>query len=335
MNPSRLRALLATLRIANMPSVICNVWLGSVLGLLHTGTEDFSPFFTATVTLAVAGLLNYSAGNLLNDWKDRAWDQTHRPERAIPRGLFRPTTYLAAAVICLFLAISLAYNISNASGIIAALIATNIVIYTHWHKGHPWTVIPMGLCRALLPVMGFLAFEDNLIKFAPSSFKFLYTTSLTLPDFLVSLPTYLLWIVPHSLGLFLYIVGLSLSARAESKPSVSNGTKWIARTLIVSAILSMALCWIPTSPGMMLIALLPCILWLVLAFTCLCRPVSSHVSALLAGIPLLDGVALFSLGIAYFDYLNGPVGWIILTSLLLPFVAFVASLLLQRIAPAT
>jgi heme O synthase-like polyprenyltransferase len=333
MNPSRFRALLATLRIANMPSVVCNVWLGIVLGLLNTATKDFSIFVTATVTLSLAGLLLYAAGNLLNDWKDRTWDQTSRPERALPRRLFRPSTYLTAAIICLALAIGLAATISITSAITAAVIAVNIAIYTHWHKGHAWSVIPMGLCRALLPVMGFLAVEKFWMPL-PAGFKFLYNPSLALPDFVAHLPSFLFWIVPHSLALFLYIVGLSLSARAESRPCVSNGAMWIARTLIVSAVLSMALCWMPISPIVTLITLTPITAWLILAFTRLRKPVSSHVSALLAGIPLLDGVALFWLG-THTRFPDGAIAWINLTCFIIPIAAFLSGRLLQRIAPAT
>lgn len=338
MPPSRFRALLATLRIANMPSVVCNVWLGIALGLLGNRLEDFSFHSSPIIALALAGLLLYAAGNLLNDWKDRSWDQTSRPERALPRGLFLPSTYLAAAIICLASGIGLASTASAASGITAAFIAINIVIYTHWHKRHAWTVIPMGLCRALLPVMGFLAFDTLWVrKFTPASFRLLDDLGVPfhLPDFLSNILPALLWILPHSLAILLYIIGLSLSARAESRPEVSRGTAWIARILLASAVLSMALCWMPNSPGTTVIALIPCIVWLIFAFTCLRKPVSKHVSALLAGIPLLDGIALFSLGLVLIPYFGTEIHLLNHMCFLVPSFAFLSGILLQRVAPAT
>jgi heme O synthase-like polyprenyltransferase len=340
MNPSRLRALLTTLRIANMPSVICNVWLGIVLAMLFVPDyRNFQLHAPKVFAIACAGLLLYAAGNLLNDWKDRAWDQTCRPERALPRGLYQPSTYLAAAVVCLLIAIGLAYSNSTASAITAAIIAINIITYTHWHKGHAWTVIPMGLCRALLPVMGFLAFDASLL-FLPMYFDWMDFLIDSMPievhDTLWKVVPIIVWILPHSLALLFYIIGLSLSARSESRPTTSSGETWIARSLLVCALLSMSINWMQFEPTAVvaLIALIPCAIWLTLCLTRFRKPIPAHVSALLAGIPLLDWVALLAFA-TYSVYHDHDMHWIIVTCFLLPPTAFLTGRLLQRVAPAT
>jgi 4-hydroxybenzoate polyprenyltransferase len=335
MNPSRLRALLATLRIANMPSVICNVWLGIVISQFFQPRKPFAEHAGTIAFIIASALLLYAGGNLLNDWKDRSWDQSHRPERALPRGLFSPSSYIAAAVSCFAFAIVFAYSNSDSSALIAALIVVNILIYTHWHKRHAWTVIPMGLCRALLPLMAFLAFRTGGIEIPPNHFSLLYDLPYPFVEKYWPIIASASWILPHSLAIFFYIIGLTLSARAESNPAVSHGMAWIARTLIVTSVLSMALCWMPGSPRNTAIALIPCTFWLILSFTVLRKPVSKHVSALLAGLPLLDGIALFTYASLWTITFSEKTPWILLTCLILPPIAFLTGRLLQRVAPAT
>ncbi len=66
------------------------------------------------------------------------------------------------------------------------------------------------------------------------------------------------------------------------------------------------------------------------------HPVPAHVSALLAGIPLVDWTLLFPL--ALIRVLEGVVvvdGPVFYTALLLPPACFVIGRVLQRVAPAT
>jgi 4-hydroxybenzoate polyprenyltransferase len=338
MNPSRVRALLATLRIANMPSVVCNVWLGIALAHTpHFTVDAFSASASKIIYLIAAGLFLYAAGNLLNDWKDRTWDQIHRPERALPSGLFKPTTYLTSSIVLTVVAISLATLASPHSGITAALIAASIGIYTHWHKGHAWTVIPMGLCRALLPIMGFLSFEISFYRWMEISLfgrlKLPSGVGLSLSiDHFHSCS--ILWILPHALALFFYIMGLSLSARAESNPNATTGETWIARSLLIASVLAMSVWWIPYATLPALIGMLPILLWLTLSLTRFRKPIPAHVSALLAGIPLLDWAALIPHA-ASLSPRAADMHWVSITCLILPPVAFLTGRLLQRVAPAT
>ena len=93
-HPGKLRALLATLRIANAPSVVSNVFLGFMLGWIYD--RDYwnpaSMHWHEAAIACLAGLMLYFSGNLANDWFDRSWDAEKRPERALPSGLFRPAS---------------------------------------------------------------------------------------------------------------------------------------------------------------------------------------------------------------------------------------------------
>ena len=63
------------------------------------------------------------------------------------------------------------------------------------------------------------------------------------------------------------------------------------------------------------------------------RPVSSYVSALLAGIPLVDWI--FLLPLALWKFPGAPLHQSDWLSLAIPPLAFMSALLLQRVAPAT
>src|SRR4051812_24425387 len=89
----RTRALLALGRMANLPTVWANVLAATWLaGIRDPGT---------IALLSLGASLLYVGGAALNDVCDAAFDRAHRPERAIPAGLFRQNTVLALAVACL------------------------------------------------------------------------------------------------------------------------------------------------------------------------------------------------------------------------------------------
>jgi 4-hydroxybenzoate polyprenyltransferase len=90
---TKIHALLATVRIANVPSVVSNLGVGILLGSIHDGSEFSWPW-----ALMMAAVLFYVSGNFFNDWMDRDWDREKRPERALPRGMFSPKAYLMTAI---------------------------------------------------------------------------------------------------------------------------------------------------------------------------------------------------------------------------------------------
>lgn len=285
----KIHALLSTARVANIPSVICNVWLG----IAFTGGGFFSH---DTALLMAAGVSLYVAGNFLNDWMDRAWDETNRPERALPRGLFVPASYLCVASLAAVSGVACAASVGWRAALVALLISLCIIIYTIFHKRAVWSVVPMGMCRALLPVMGALGVSNS-----------------TNP--LVLLP---------AAALFFYIVGLSLSARNEA-----HGGEAVVPALwfLVPPALLVSLTFHLLEHRMIaLVGLLPYGLWIWKCRKVDRRPVSRYVSSLLAGIPLVDWLLLLPLSIA------GPPS---IACIVIPPLAVLSAVLLQRVAPAT
>lgn len=317
----KLHALLSTARVANIPSVASNVWLGVTIGIIiHAsgGETDIIRAFPGCLVLKlmVAAICLYVAGNFLNDWMDREWDEKYRPERGLPRGLFTPGLYLGVALSLAIAGMALAAWVNGTCGVLAAAIATCIVIYTVWHKRGAWTVVPMGLCRGFLPIMGAMGMIDTpIIPWNPGEL----------------LPTATLAGIAGT-ALFCYIMGLSLRARYESRerpPQMPATLFVIAGALLMFPHISNLQTFLWAVAGAA-----PYALWLWRCQTVYRKPISRYVSALLAGIPLLDWVFLLPVSGMLMQQKNAPLP-LILACFLVPPLAFLAALLLQRLAPAT
>lgn len=305
----KIHALLSTARVANIPSVVSNVWLGIMVGLLSTGSDGkLKTLGSGFILLPLAGVLLYISGNFLNDWTDRKWDETHRPERALPRRLFPPGLYAVIAAGCAALGLAAAFTISISSGQIAVGIVFSILIYTFLHKRTAWAVIPMGLCRAMLPVMGSIAFFPYIDP---------------------------IW--PAACALLCYIMGLSLSARYESLAEPPVRAAILSRGLLLGTAVLVA--WgnrnlfITKWPN--IAGVLPYLLWTSLCLRIWRRPVPVLVSRLLAGIPLVDWMTLLPLSLMFFFYGADGIDSREILCFIVPPAAFLSALLLQRLAPAT
>ena len=166
----------------------------------------------------------------------------------------------------------------------------------------------MGLCRALLPVMGFMAFHRYVD---------------------------LVW--PVAAGLFCYIMGLSLSARYESMAEPPKRVAVMARGLLLATALFVA--WgnkeLFLYPIYSIPAAVPFLAWTSICLRFRRKPVPLLVSSLLAGIPFVDWMVLLPVALTVADYSGG--GWtsFLVVSVLIPPLAFISALLLQRLAPAT
>ena len=191
--------------------------------------------------------------------------------------------------------------------VVAGVIVASIVIYTVWHKRSAWAVIPMGICRALLPVMGSMAFHPDVNA---------------------------IW--PAACGLFCYVMGLSLSARYESMTGPPRSVAVMARGLLLATAILMA--WqhrgFHLTPLLGLAGATPYLVWTSVCLRYRRRPVSALVSGLLAGIPLVDWMVLLPV---FLSLAGSGAGWtgFAIACLTVPPLAFVSALLLQRLAPAT
>lgn len=334
-HPGKVRALLATLRIANAPSVVSNVYLCYVLGWLKTEPHYWEPGsmeWHRAAMACLAGLLLYFSGNLANDWFDRKWDAEKRPERALSSGLFHPTSYLVCTILLAVAGITLAFFLHPLCGITAVVIALLVATYTYFHKKAMWAVIPMGLCRVGLYFLGYFASWVTFAEwraFAAEGFDVpsMVLGSLRAPGIL-------------AVGLFCYIVGLSLSARYEGMEDAPKGPKVISLALLILPLAAMSSSFMGYNSLVLagIIGMLPFAVWLTFCLTYFKKPIPRYVSALLAGIPLVDLIAAVPL-VRELDLAKYPPGFLFLphlvAMLVIPVAAFLIGRLLQRLAPAT
>ena len=334
---SRLRDLLATARVANLPSVAANVMLGFMLGAWHWGFDPAAMDPRPLILLIGSGICLYLAGTFANDWSDLAWDRDHRPERALPAGRFRPATYAGAATAFSIAGLLLASLASAAALTVATVLLLLVATYTWLHKRTAWAVLPMGLCRACLYLLGFLHLQSLSIDIRIDSL----TGALAPgpggidPIFYDRLRS-AAFIATHALGLFAWTAGISLNARCESSGSPSTALRWLSGALLLVPLAAMSSWWVPFYPAAGVIAIAPLAAWTALSLTALARPVTRRISALLAGIPLVDLVAAVPLALSLVlpddSLASNP--WLQAT-IAAPVAAFLLGLLLQKASPAT
>ena len=300
---TRTHALLSTARVANVPSMVSNLGVGVFLGSMAGGGAFSWPWL-----LTLAAILFYVAGNFANDWADREWDRIHRPERGLPSGLFSEKSYLALTVVLFAIGLVISALHGWLAFLVAAVLVFLILLYTKVHKSAVWSVVPMGLCRACLPVLGYVAMGRGI------------SGTVMFP----------------AAALLLYIIGLSLSARWEARGDLPAEQKWQARGLLAGAGLTAALLPLLVSPGAGWIGLVPFGIWLALCVTKFQSPVPAHVSALLAGIPLVDWIILLPMALSWVHLKRVESSEpMFIAAILLPPLAFFTGRFLQRLAPAT
>lgn len=99
--------------------------------------------------LMLASVCLYAGGVALNDVCDVAQDQSERPSRPIPSGRISRHRALWAAVSLIVLGVLVAAWVSWRSGIVAAMLATAVILYDTVAKKGTWGPAIMGACRAL------------------------------------------------------------------------------------------------------------------------------------------------------------------------------------------
>lgn len=318
MNSNHIHGLAATTRASNIPSVAGNVILGAVVCVATYPHAQDAELLAPIITLILAGIFLYLSGNFFNDWADRNWDALNRPERALPRALFPPKLYLFLALSGGGLGLAFSATINLYTLISSLLLVGCILLYTWLHKRCAAAVILMGLCRTLLPVMGYFGLAPQELLSSPA-----WETSLTT-------------LALASGSLFCHIAGLSLGARRESAPAMNGQAKRFDWLLYPSAALLMfvaAFHFLRLPPLACMVGLVPYAIWIVLCLTLFRKPISARVSRLLAGIPLVDWMLLLPIILALGSgTLHEP--FALICGLFSP-LAFISALALQRHSPAT
>ncbi len=149
-----LRPWLELARLPNAPTIVSNVLVGWAIGM-HG--EDGSASWAGAAPTALAMLLLYIGGMALNDVMDAEIDRAERPARPIPSG--RISRFAAAAFVTGSFTVALTI-LATRSGMALAygfVLMIAIILYNVLHARHGWSVLLMGLCRALVYVTAALA----------------------------------------------------------------------------------------------------------------------------------------------------------------------------------
>lgn len=160
---AKLRAWLVLTRGSNLPTVWSNLAVGWAVSFVYS--ESIPPFFWligGLVGLWVGVSFTYVGGMILNDAFDAQWDRERRSQRPIPAGLVSERAALVVGFLCLllgifFTSVSAVQGHGRAVLLLSLALTACVLVYDRWHKGVAWAPAVMGLCRALLPVIGFCA----------------------------------------------------------------------------------------------------------------------------------------------------------------------------------
>lgn len=253
----RIRVYLILGRVSNLPTVWSNVVAGWLLA--HGDLSDPRLWM-----VAIAGSLIYLSGMYWNDAQDVEFDTKHAPERPIPSGMIGQSRVwklgsIFAATGGILMALVGFRSVPFALGLVASVYA-----YTRLHKRISWSPWLMASCRLFLLLAAAAAAGSVSQQALAAAF-----------------------------ALASYIVGLSYFARRER----SGGLLSYWPTLFLAAPLFLAgQSIIETISLTTLAATSAFILWsafsLKPAFERPSPRIGAMVGRLLAGIPLVDAIAI-------------------------------------------
>ncbi len=256
----RLHGYLSLARISNSPTVGSNVLAGAALaGVLQPGAR--------TAALVLAMVLFYTAGMFLNDLCDYSIDRVQRPERPLPRGVVSLSEARLAVAALFGVGLLLLWSISMLAFLSGLLLVALIALYDVWHKENPLSPLIMASTRLMVYVTAFLAYSSEL------------SSGLLLAGCM----------------LVLYLIGLTYIAKTETRPALT--AYWPAVLLFLPLGY-----WAPR----LSIEALPLLLlfgaWVAYSisfvYRSMDRSIGGAIARLIAGISLLDGLALASVGSA-------------------------------------
>ncbi len=283
--PSYLRTLFVLGRTSNLPTV----WSNCLAGWLIGGGGSLVIFFW----LCLGATFLYTGGMFLNDAFDASFDQQHRRQRPIPSGAISAHDVWWCGFVLLGMGSAALFWMGRTTAIFTILLLLCILIYDAIHKVISISPLIMAGCRLLLYLVA-ASTADNGV------------TGLSV------------W---SAMAMGAYIVGLSYLARKEtSRGALKN---WPSYFLSAPIVLACVVNDGKNQRAAFVISFLLAIwiLWCLRhTFWTWQRNIGFTVSLLLAGIPLVDWLAIGG-------------GSLFVSAI---FVAlFFAALLFQRFIPAT
>lgn len=198
---ANLKQWLVLTRCSNLPTVWSNVisgWLLGMAAVIQTPTVVVPSALSGTLFILLLGIsLLYVAGMILNDVFDYEWDCANRAARPLPSGLISRSKAKWVGIITLLLGAVLAVFSAGRFFkppifIITSLLVVFILWYDVAHKGNPLAPVVMGICRALLPMIGFMVATCHGISEQPST---VYVYSVVLGIYTYALT----WVAKHEL----------------------------------------------------------------------------------------------------------------------------------------
>jgi len=307
-SPSLLTDLLAAGRVSNLPLVWSNVLVGIFFGL---GAQKIQSSLIAAVLFAAS--LIYLAGCFLNDWADASWDKLHKSDRAIPSGRLSRALMLSLAMGSFTTALGVLIALVNGEAFVVTVVLIGaIALYTWLHKKTPWGVLPMGVSRGLLPVLGYASVAPSI--FWESGF----------------------WnSCSYLLALTAYVAALSLYARCEAKGLAQRSHRLLAGMFFLLVLFVHLGLLRERFAGLSLgvLSYLFPIGLVVFGLMAMKKNVGRGVSWLLSGLALVDAAFLFSIGFSSSS--SGTVQQFAFSAAVFSALCFLIAKGLQRWAPAT
>ena len=322
----KIKALLATGRVSNLPTVWCNClaatliilqfsssfspWLNSQMS--EHGLDAIKDFVSLELFFIIVSSLFYVGGCFLGDHYDQEFDTEHKPDRPIPSGVLSSKLVFGLGLFQMGLGFILTVTIpsllfgDHSTSIViypTLLLVLVINLYSRYHKKSLFIGLPLiGLCRFFL------------IIFAASVASTIYINGShnTLTDFNLTPDIF------FASAVCIYTIAFASVARTESSKSPITWRNTLRYTM-----LALPLIVLLTNQNFEILTALAILIyaaWLIYSFQFIDSNKGKFVSQCLAGFCLLD--ACF---VAQFGW-----QWLI-TCLIL----FLVSLQLQKIAPAT
>lgn len=300
-------------RVSNLPTVWSNTLVGLSLGGMLAGQLPSSPVLLVILALLAMSLF-YIGGMFLNDAFDADIDAQERPERPIPSGevtsrqvFMAGFGLLVAGVILVFATASVVTGNALPATLASVVLGACIVLYNVWHKQNPASPLIMGLCRVMVYV----------------------TTAWLVAPALSAV------LVSGALALLAYLIGLTAIAKQENLSSVSS--LWPLGLLFLPIVIWQ---WSGNWNWVTLFACIALFLWVLRACRLLAdrKPgnIPKAVSGMLAGISLVDALALASLATRAHDGFMLPSMSLADGALVLVCcICFALTLLFHRIVPGT
>ena len=340
----KIRALLATGRIANLPTVCSNVlagfWLSSSLyPACCLGSISQDKMIVPLLFLMLSCCMIYLAGCMLGDAVDLPFDRKNRPSRPLPQGILTARSVRSASYVLFALALIILFFVTPVTALLnehqakllsvrwteaiqtheiafGLLLCGVVICYAFYHKKNkPAALIMMGSCRFLLVILAMSFAHKTFLQNDPTPANWFSPH----PHWLGS------WMLIPALGVGAYTILLSWVASTESRPGAFQSRNILTFLLLTVPASSLAIIFLMpiTEPIQYIsyaVALILCYLWMCYGLKALKTSKPVFVSRALAGFCLLDATFL------------APVEPIAAAICLL---LFVVALTLQRVAPAT